>query len=227
MRPRRDTENALGGGARPLNSRDRIYLLALLLPFVAYDLTLKAIRVASLPDEHGLLGSLELMRSDLLFDAGYALLWIGLFAVAREGFWRYLVIGLFQATTALLALVATGAHQFYEVTGSTLNFDVILYFLLSLDEVGSVAASEATPVLLALTSGALLYSLFGPWSLARLLGRRRGWTVGGTEPRRVAWLDFAGSSLAAVGLVALSLLPAGGLRGRASPSRGTRSSTRR
>ena len=56
------------------------------------------------------------MRSDLLFNLGYALLWVGLFAVVKEGLWRALVVGLLHAVTILLALIATGAHRFYEVT---------------------------------------------------------------------------------------------------------------
>ena len=208
-----ETENPSGGVASFLTRRDWVYLLALLLPFAVYDVTLKAVRVAALPDEHGLLGSLRLMRSDLLFDSGYALLWIGLFAVARTGLWRALVVVILHATTVLLALIATGAHQFYEVTGSTLNFDAILYFLSSPQEVGSVAASEATPALLALVSGALLYALFGPWLVSRLVGRWRGWTTVGAGPRGAAWLGFTGACIAAGGLFAFSVLPAGGPAG--------------
>src|SRR5919202_3744198 len=92
MRQRGDTQNAPGDPPRLLSRRDLVYLLGLLLPFTAYDLALKAARVSSLPDEHGLLGFLKQMRSDLLFDAAYALLWIGLFAVARRGLWRFIVV---------------------------------------------------------------------------------------------------------------------------------------
>ena len=57
-----------------LRGRDWIYLLALLVPLVVYDLTLKAIRIRS-EEEHAGLGTvLELIRSDLLFNLGYALL---------------------------------------------------------------------------------------------------------------------------------------------------------
>ncbi|MCV5233574.1 hypothetical protein OFC56_41070, partial [Escherichia coli] len=61
-----------------------MYVLGLLVPLIAYNLALKAARISSLPDEHGLVGSLVLIRSDLLFGLGYALFWIGLFAVARR-----------------------------------------------------------------------------------------------------------------------------------------------
>jgi lipoteichoic acid synthase len=224
MRPRGDTENASGGAPRLLDHRDWVYVLALLVPFALYNLALKGVRVASLPDEHGLLGSVQLMRSDLLFDSGYALLWVGLFALARGGLLRAVVVGLFHAVTIFVTLVETGAYQFYEVTGSTLNFDAVLYLLLSPREVGTVAASEATPALVALMAGGLYYVFFGPLVITRLVGRWRGWedagevasgsrTASSAESGRRAWFAFVGSIAAACVLVALSLLPAGGPAG--------------
>lgn len=51
------------------NRRDRVYLLSLLIPFVAYNLTLKAASVLSQPGEHGLLAlNLDLMQSDIFFN---------------------------------------------------------------------------------------------------------------------------------------------------------------
>ena len=111
MKLRNNTLYKAGRPGRLLSRRDWTYVLAL-LPFVAYDLVLKIVRIASLSDEHGFLGSLQLVRSDLLFNLGYALLWVGLFAVVKEGLWRALVIGLFHAVTILLASIATGAHRF-------------------------------------------------------------------------------------------------------------------
>jgi lipoteichoic acid synthase len=213
MGSKRDKPVASGRSPRLLGGHDRVYVLALLIPFVAYDLTLKAVRVASLRDEHGLLGALKLMRSDLLFDSGYVLLWVGLFAVAGRGRLRPLVVALFHSATILIALVATAAHRFHEVTGSTLDFDVILYFLSAPVEVGTVAASELTAALVALASVVLLYAVFGPWLLALLFDRWRGRTVAKGGARRIPWLGFACSIFAACALISLSLLPAGGPAG--------------
>jgi hypothetical protein len=88
-----------------LSTRDWVYASSLLVPFVLYNLVLKAIRVVSLPDEHGLFASLMLMRSDVTFNLGYALLWVGLLAVARRGLARRVVVTLFHATTIFVALV--------------------------------------------------------------------------------------------------------------------------
>lgn len=220
MRPNEDTHAAATPGPPPsrprylLGREDWTRVLALLLPLVVYVLALKAVRVAALPDEHGFFGALDLMRSDLLFNAGYALLWVGLFAVTRRGPARAAVVLLFHSATILVALVATGAHQFYEVTGSTLGFDAVLYFLLAPREVGAVAASEANPALLAVVFAALLYLVFGPALLVRVLGRLRGWeTAPATAPAGTPWLGFSGAVLASCGLVALSVLPAGGVAG--------------
>jgi lipoteichoic acid synthase len=60
----------------------------------------------------GLTESLGLMRSDLLFSLGYALLWIGLFAMARKGLSRHVVVGLFHVATVFVALISAFAYQY-------------------------------------------------------------------------------------------------------------------
>jgi lipoteichoic acid synthase len=212
MRSRNDIQHGSGRSRYfLLGRRDWTYVLGLLVPFLAYDLGLKAVRVASLPDEHGFPGSLKLMRSDLLFDLGYALLWIGLFAVARRGLPRALVVLFFHAATILVALITIAAHQFYEVTGSTLGFDTVLFFLSSPGELRAVVASEVTPVLLVVVLATLLYALFGPWLLVRLLGLWRWRTT--AQASMTPWLGFVGLSLVAFALLSFSLLPGGGPAG--------------
>jgi lipoteichoic acid synthase len=202
---------------RLLGRRDWVYVLGLLVPFVAYNLALKVFRVASLTDEHGLLGSLQLVRSDLLFNFGYTLLWVALFAVVREGLWRALLVGLFHSSTIVLALLATAAHRFYEVTGSTLDFDIVLFFLSSPREIWAIGASEVTPVLLLVTSAVLLYVIPGPWLLAHFVGRRGASTTAGAAPLKISWRAFSGLCAAAVALFSLSILP-GGVAAHASES---------
>jgi arylsulfatase A-like enzyme len=209
MKLRNNTPYKPGRLGRLLSRRDWAYVLALLVPFVAYDLALKIVRVASLSDEHGPIGSLQLVRSDLLFNLGYAVLWVGLFAVVKEGLWRAVVGVLFHAVTILLALIATGAHRFYEVTGSTLDFDVILFFLSSPGEVWAVAASEVTPLLVVAVSAALLYAVLGPWLLARLVARRGASTGRGAARLGITQRGFAALCAAALALFSLSLLPGG------------------
>ncbi|QYJ14212.1 Phosphoglycerol transferase I [Rubrobacter xylanophilus DSM 9941] len=208
---RDDTPAPSKGRSLILDRRDWVYVLGLLVPLIAYNLALKAARISSLPDEHGLVGSLVLIRSDLLFGLGYALFWIGLFAVARRGLSRLTVLVLFHAAAILVALVTTAYHRFFVVTGTTLDAATILFFIFSPGEVGPVAASELTLPLVVTLIVSLAYAIFGPLILVRMVFRRRGSTAGGAAGR--SWPAFAGMALLAYALFSLSLLPGGGPAG--------------
>ena len=108
-----------------LSRRDWVYLLSLLIPFVVYNLILKADSVLSRPGGgHELVLTLDLMRSDLFFNLGYALLWIGLFATTRSsrGFLRRVVVVLFHASAILVLIVTTCANQYFRQNGTTLDY---------------------------------------------------------------------------------------------------------
>jgi lipoteichoic acid synthase len=193
-----------------LSRRDWVYLLSLLAPFVVYDLTLKGLLVALWPEAPGLLGGLDLMRSDLLFSLGYVSLWIILFTVARGGFSRRIFVGLFHATTLFIALITTCAYQYFKVTGSTLDSDYILLWLSSPGGTGGAIASEVTPGLLVLISTILVYAVLGPPLVTRLVVRRRGWSDVGVRTASFPRLRLVGVVLTAYALISLSLLPGAG-----------------
>src|SRR4051812_45241149 len=95
-----------------LGRRDWVYVLSLLVPLLFYNLALKASSVASIP---GLAWTFQLMRSDVFFNLGYVLFWIGLFAATRGGgLWRRVVVILFHAATMLVIIVTTSAHQYFK-----------------------------------------------------------------------------------------------------------------
>lgn len=129
--------NVLGFLRALLDRRGWVYSLSLLIPFVVYDLALKAYDVASRPVDHGLAQALELIRSDVFFGLGYALLWVGLFAVVRrrQGPVRWAVIFLFHAATVLVVLVITCAHRYFQVTGTTLDYTTVAEWVSKLDEI--------------------------------------------------------------------------------------------
>jgi lipoteichoic acid synthase len=158
-----------------LGGRDWVYLLTLLVPLVVYDLTLKAIRVHTQEEHASLLGSLGLIRSDLLFNLGYALFWIGLFALARRGLARWLVVVLFHGVTVVVIAITTCAHFYFEETGSTLDLNIIVYSLTTLGEVNDVIASVTSPAIWALAAAALCYVVLGPWLVTWLVRRWRRW----------------------------------------------------
>ena len=196
-----------------LSRRDWVYLLSLLIPFVAYDLVLKGALVYTRPEDPGLWGALGLMRSDLLFNLGYVLLWVGLFATVRRGASRRIIVGLFHLSTILVALITTSAYQYFKVTGSTLDSDYIYLWLSSPEGTGGAIASELTPGILATLLAILVYAIFGPWLVTRLFGRWRGWSGLRVARPTTSWLRVVGVGLAVYALFSFSLLPGGGSTG--------------
>jgi hypothetical protein len=81
-----------------LSRRDWVYSLSLLVPFAAYNLGLSTYDVVASQSfgGAGLTRALYLMQSNIYFDFGYSLLWIGLFAVARRKLQHWAVVVLFH-----------------------------------------------------------------------------------------------------------------------------------
>ncbi len=188
-----------------LNRRDWAYVLGLLVPLALYNLVLKAASVALQKGAPGLLEILSLIRSDLLFNAGYAILWIGLFAVARRGVLRKIVVFLFHAVSLLVVAITTTAYQYFEATGSTLDWSVIVFYLGTLGEVKNIIASEAPWYVWVVLVAALLYVVLGPWFVSRITARRRRRRA--QRPADVSRLGAVGLCLISVGLGSLSLVP--------------------
>src|SRR5829696_1707951 len=125
-----------------LSRRDWVYLLSLLVPLFVYSLALKASSVAAVP---GLAPDFDLMRSDVFFNLGYALFWVGLFAaVRRRWHLRRVTVVLFHVVTMLLVIVTTSAHQYFRETGTTLDYGIIALWLPQLKEVMPVLAHGTT-----------------------------------------------------------------------------------
>ena len=201
-----------------LSRRDWTYLLSLLVPFVLYDLVLKGSLIVSWPKNLGFAESFGLMRSDLLFSMGYALLWLSLFAVARKGLWRMMVTILFHAATILVALLATIAYQYFKVTGSTLDFNFILISLSSPGGLVAVVESEVGPGILALLAAVLAYAVLGPFLVTRLDDWWCGRLDASARTPGVPWLRLASVEVVACALFALALLP-GASGGTGAPSK--------
>jgi len=187
---------------------DWIYLLSLLIPLFIYDVALKVIRVATQLDVPGPFGFVDQVRSEILFNLGYAVLWIGLFAMTRRSVTRLPVLILFHLTTITVAAFTTGAHFYYKTTGSTLDFSVIAFTFSTFGEVKEIIASETTTLHWFLISVLLFYSVAGPALVTLFMGRdwylptqAPGNNTGGT---RAAALSVC--ALAVV-LAALSLAP--------------------
>ncbi|MCA1715354.1 MAG: LTA synthase family protein [Actinobacteria bacterium] len=191
-----------------LGRRDWVYLLALLVPLFVYNLSLKASSVASIP---GLSPTFDLLRSDLFFNLGYALFWVGLFAATRGGGpLRRVVVVLFHVVTMLLVIVTTFAHGYFQQTGTTLDYGVVALWLPKIREVVPVLASGAEPWVWALLFAALFYVALGPLLVTRAVerfARRRGGPERAQTGRpQVSFLAPLGLLLLAFGFGSLSLL---------------------
>ncbi len=207
MTSRSDNLETRGSSFALLSRREWVYLLSLLIPFVVYDLALKVAIVISRPEDSG--ASFKLMWADLLFDLGYVMLWAGLFAVARKGLARWILVGLFHVMTVVAALLTTSAYQYFKTTGSPLDLDYILIWLSSPGGTGGVIASEFDPVLVVLVVAILAYAFLGPALVSRLVDRGRG-RPAGARRAGIAWLRLTGVGLAAYALFSFSLLLVGG-----------------
>jgi arylsulfatase A-like enzyme len=208
--------NVLGLFGALLSRKDWVYLLSLLIPFVVYDLALKASDIASLPGGFGLAQMVDLMGSNAFFDLGYALLWVGIFiAVRGRRLLRGAVVVLFQVTMVLVAVVNTFAHQYYQETGTTLDYDIIAVVVPNLGEVLPILTGGVPLSAWAILFAALLYTVLGPWLATR--AARRWWGGCGVSPRpRMPMISFLGSI--GVGLVAFALFGSLSLLVGASPA---------
>ena len=191
-----------------LGRRDWVYLLSLLVPLFVYNLALKASSVASIP---GLAPTFDLMRSDVFFNLGYALFWIGLFVAVhgREHLHR-VVVFLFHAVTMLVVLVSTFAHQYFWVTGTTLDYGIVALWLPKFREVLPILASGGTPWGWVLLFVALLYVALGPLLVTRAVVGVARWRGRPERPRiertETSFLGSFGLLLLALGFGFLSLL---------------------
>ena len=188
----KDKSNILGLLEVLLSRRDWVYLLSLLVPLFVYNLTLKASSVASIP---GLSPTFDLMRSDVFFNLGYALFWIGLFAATRgRGPLRRFVVVFFHAATMLVVLVSTFAHQYFRTTGTTLDYGIIAQWIPKLKEIVPILASGVYT--LGLGTPLRRSLLRGPGTLARDACRRAvarmAGEISGPEGPRSPFLGLSG-----------------------------------
>ena len=205
---RHDKRTTLDRSSVLLGRQGWVYLLALLVPLFVYNLSLKASSVASIP---GLSPTFDLMRSDLFFNLGYALFWVGLFAAVRGGGpLRRVVVVLFHVVTMLLVMVNTFAHGYFQQTGTTLDYGIVALWLPQIREVVPVLASGATPWVWVLLLVALFYVALGPLLVTRAVERFARWRGGSERAQagrpQVSFLAPLGILLLAFGFGLLSLL---------------------
>jgi arylsulfatase A-like enzyme len=187
-----------------LTREEWVYVSSLLLPLFVYNVVLKVVRVATQFEVPGALGFLDQVRSDLLFNLGYAALWIGLFAVVRGGVPRKILLFLFHLSAVVVVALTTSVHVFFEKTGSMLGFTFVLDSLSSLGDVWKVITSETTLMHWIVIPVALVYGTVGPAVITRLI--THGWHLPTRSVGRAGTSPLV-ACLAALTLLSLSLLP--------------------
>jgi lipoteichoic acid synthase len=187
-----------------LTREEWVYVLILLVPLVVYNVALKVVRVATQFEVPGPLGFLDQVRSDILFNLGYAALWIGLFGVVRGGVGRRVLLVLFHLSAVVIVALTTSVHVFFEKTGSMMGFSFLLNSLSSLGDVWKVITSETTLMHWIAVPVALVYGTVGPAIITRLV--THGWhlpTRSAGEPE----MNPLVTGLGALRLLSLSPLP--------------------
>jgi lipoteichoic acid synthase len=183
---------------------DWIYTLSLLVPIFVYNVALKVVRVATQFEVPGPLGFLDEIRSDFLFNLGYVVLWIGIFAVVRGGVPRLISLVLFHISSILVVVLTTSAHVFFDKTGSMLGLSFVLASLATFGEIQGAIGSEVKLVHWLVIPIAVLYGTVGPAVVTRLATNR--WRVPFRNVGR-PWIALLAVCLAAFTFFSLSLLP--------------------
>jgi arylsulfatase A-like enzyme len=202
---------AFGAVSALLGREGWVYVLSLMIPFAVLDLALKAASISSWPGDPGLVGTLGLMRSDMLFVAGYVVFWVGAFSLARRTLTRAVVVVAFHALTILVVLVTISAHLYFKTTGSTLDYGIISFSLAEFGEIWPVLRSEMNATAAIVLSLMVLYMTLGPYLITRALTQRRADGHPGTTRDLV--LESVGVCILAVGFGSLALLPGGASAG--------------
>src|SRR5215216_332168 len=149
------------------------------------------------------------MRSDIFFNLGYALLWIGIFAVVRRRPLRLVVILLLHATTMLVVVTTTVTHYYFLENGTTLDYSTLAEWIPKFEEIVPILFQGGVQLLAwMLLAAALLYVALGPLFVARTAERWRGWPKRRflAVPVETSFLGSLGLFLLALGFGSLSLL---------------------
>ncbi|HXV60270.1 MAG TPA: sulfatase-like hydrolase/transferase [Vicinamibacteria bacterium] len=150
------------------------YLLCLFGFLTVYNLALKITRVAAHPD---VAGTWQVLRSDLLFNLGFATLWVALALRAWRSRLRWPVLVAMHVSCLLYAIITTGAHRYFDATGTVLDFGLVVFAFANFAENRVVMASETPWVQYGLVLG---YLCVGPFLLTE--AARRGRPPAGTHP---------------------------------------------
>jgi hypothetical protein len=148
---------------------DLAFLLGLSLPLFAYALQTKIERIQTRGVSVGISDLPGLFGSDLAMHAAFVALGLTTFAVFWSRGMRALGKGLLQLYALLHAAVLLGAHGYFMSTGSSLDYPMLEFSLVHIDETAKVVASAGSTSRIVFFSTALVSIVALPWILARAL----------------------------------------------------------
>lgn len=183
---------------------DRLYVMALLGPAVAYVMLLKVIRILTQHTVPGVLGFVDQVRSEVLVNTAFAGVWVGVMAVARGRWGRRLALVVLHCSVLAVTVWATMAHLFYAKTGSPLDWAMLEVAWRSRGEVGAPVAAELSlwyAIWLVLLAG---QATVGPWLVTRAILRR----CPARQPRHQQALRRPAVAAAAMAISGSLLVPA-------------------
>ena len=176
----------------------RRFLLLNALPLLLMLLGLKSARVFKRAEIEGVLGALDLFKSELLFGLGFALVGVSLLGLVRASRARTVTQVALGGVAALVAGLEIVAHHFYMSTGSTLDASLLMFSLTNFDETWNVVSSEVPWWTLGGLIVAVIFFLLAPALL------RRGKVL---EPAPEERLPLGAMLAGSVCLIALACAP--------------------
>ncbi|MBT8147875.1 MAG: hypothetical protein KJN90_13545, partial [Gammaproteobacteria bacterium] len=161
------------------NLRLKALLMGLVAPLAILILSLKSLRVLGHRELQSITEALQLYRSDILllilfFLAGSIVIYTLRYRNQK------IALGVLQLAAVLWAAIETIAHQFYVVTGSTIDFGLFLFSVQRLGDTGQVILSEVPGILMLLLALVILMLLLFPWFIVYQ-------SVADEQPRKVGW----------------------------------------
>lgn len=179
------------------------YVVGLILPITFFHFILRAVRVIHAGHDGGVLGWIDLYKSPTFFFAGLALVGAAAFERLSEGGWAISAMLVFQGILLVITAGSVVGHQFFMVTGSMLDYDLIVFGYGKLDKLAGMIESELSPMFVAQDLIAAAIIVVGPWLGYWLWGYRASKPQKKTSLSATAGLQMAGLGVASILIAAI------------------------
>ena len=149
------------------------FVFGLIVPMMAIHFYLKWTRVSLYGEIDGILDMIEIFKFDLLFHFSYILLIFASLSFCKRVQTKILTSLLLEFVGVSVLLLEFCAHNYYMVTGSMLNYDLLEYTLENIGELRSVLLSTGS-----LFTALVFFIVFAavvtcPWVVAYLIAVRK------------------------------------------------------